>query len=240
MSGGGGAGRTDMTASSGWLASGLRRVDDLLRGQGQTLAPRRAGGGLLPLIGIIVLFGGVYGVVMGTFGGLRPEQMLYSAIKVPLLLGITFALSVPSFFVVATILGLRDDFLDSVRALVATQAVLAVVLAGFAPFTAVWYASSAVYDAAKLFNLFMFAAASITAQFVLRRFARPLLERDPRHGMLLIGWLVMYSFVGVQMGWVLRPFIGKPGAETTFFRDGAWSNAYVEVGVTAWRVISGG
>jgi hypothetical protein len=31
------------------------------------------------------------------------------------------------------------------------------------------------------------------------------------------------------MGWVLRPFIGDPRTQTTFFREGAWGNAYIEV-----------
>jgi hypothetical protein len=31
------------------------------------------------------------------------------------------------------------------------------------------------------------------------------------------------------MGWVLRPFIGDPGAPVQFFRAEAWSNAYVVV-----------
>jgi hypothetical protein len=31
------------------------------------------------------------------------------------------------------------------------------------------------------------------------------------------------------MGWVLRPFIGKPGSRVEFFRAEAWDNAYVVV-----------
>jgi hypothetical protein len=46
---------------------------------------------------------------------------------------------------------------------------------------------------------------------------------------MLRGWLALYAFVGVQMGWVLRPFIGQIGEPTTFFRSEAWGNAYVKV-----------
>ncbi len=31
-------------------------------------------------------------------------------------------------------------------------------------------------------------------------------------------WLVLYGFVGIQMGWILRPFIGAPDLEWTFLR----------------------
>jgi len=31
------------------------------------------------------------------------------------------------------------------------------------------------------------------------------------------------------MGYVLRPFVGNPNIDVTFFREGAWGNAYVVV-----------
>jgi hypothetical protein len=56
---------------------------------------------------------------------------------------------------------------------------------------------------------------------------------------MLRTWIVIYVFVGIQMGWVLRPFIGSPLAPTQFFREGSWSNAYVFVLQLIWDVISG-
>jgi hypothetical protein len=32
-------------------------------------------------------------------------------------------------------------------------------------------------------------------------------------------WLVMYAVVGAQMAWVLRPFVGAPNMEFTWFRE---------------------
>ena len=207
----------------------LLRADDLLRGRTPD-ADRRAG--LLYLLALVGLFGLFYGAVMGTFGGVRGEralQLLYSGLKVPLLLLVTFGLSLPSFFVLNTLLGVRDDFARALRALVATQAVLTIVLASLAPFTALWYASSGSYRPAILFNAAMFAVASFAAQGLLRRWYAPLVARNPRHRMLLRTWIVIYAFVGIQMAWVLRPFVGDPNSATRFFRQGAWGNAYVEV-----------
>ena len=75
----------------------------------------------------------------------------------------------------------------------------------------------------------MFGVASVAAQWMLRRFYRPLIARNPRHRLLLRTWLVIYAFVGIQMAWVLRPFVGAPHAPTRFFRQEAWGNAYVEL-----------
>ncbi|NOR67149.1 MAG: hypothetical protein GQ528_07320 [Woeseiaceae bacterium] len=191
---------------------------------------------------LVTVFGIVYGAVMGSFGGVLGErfwQVVFSAIKVPLLLTATFALSLPSFFVVNTLFGLRSDFLYSLRALLATQAGLTIVLASFAPFTVLWYASSSNYRGAILFNTLMFASASVTAQWLLRRFYEPLIQRDRRHRTLLRVWLAIYGFVGIQMGWVLRPFIGSPDLAPQFLRQQAWGNAYVKLANMIWALIAG-
>jgi len=174
---------------------------------------------------------------MGSFsvdGHLRFKQMVYSGTKMPLLLLMTFAISLPSFFVLNTLMGVRDDFVTALRSVAATQACLTIVLASLAPITAAWYASSAVYERAITFNAAMFAVASLAAQWMLRRLYRPLIQRDPRHRLLLRCWIVIYAFVGIQMGWVLRPFIGNPNVPTQFFRSESWGNAYVVV----WDLIA--
>ncbi len=189
-------------------------------------------GRLRRLIVLVVVYGMAYGAVMGTFGGIEPSQFLhiaYSAMKVPILLFTTFALSLPFFFVINTLLGLRDDFGDAIRALASAQAGLTIVLASIAPITVFWYVSVPDYSTAVLYNAFVFAVASFAAQIILRRHYAPLIRRNPAHRSLMWAWLVIFAFVGIQMGWVMRPFIGKPGMPTRFFRDEAWTNAYVAV-----------
>jgi hypothetical protein len=214
------------------MTSLLLHPADLLRSRAIPLGERQPWRAVAELALLVVVFGLAYGAVMGTYAGPqgpRVTQMVFSATKVPLLLLLTFTISLPSFFVLNTLFGVRDDFAEALRALVATQAALTIILASLAPLTAVWYLSVAGYRHAILFNALMFAVASVGAQFLLRRLYRPLIERNRKHRMLLRAWLVVFAFVGIQMGWVLRPFIGHPGGRTTFFREGAWGNAYVEV-----------
>lgn len=216
----------------------LLRADALLR-------PHRAPLDASPrtLLATIVLFGLVYGAMMGTFNepGEPPRalQALYAALKVPMLLLLTFALALPSFYVLNMLLGVAGDFRDALRALLATQAGLTVVLASLGPFTLFFYASTTDYDAAVLFNALMFGAASLAAQRLLKRFYAPLIAKDVRHRRLVRLWIVLYAFIGIQMGWVLRPFIGHPDTATTFFREGAWGNAYIEVWDKAMEVTGG-
>src|SRR5690242_4490170 len=109
------------------MGSFLLRTDDLLRGRldaRPAAAPgaARRGPVLWHLVATVLVFGLLYGGVMGAFGAFvspgpsrgphsdLSRQMLYSALKVPLLLLVTFGLSLPSFFVLNTLLGVRADF----------------------------------------------------------------------------------------------------------------------------------
>jgi hypothetical protein len=222
----------------------FRLADNLLRGElSPAPAPREH---RLPILGslvlVVVAYGMFYGGVMGSYGGpngWRLWQAVYSAVKVPFLMMTTFFLSLPSFFVLNTLFGLRDDFGRVVRALVSTQAGLTIILSALAPFTAFWYVSGSQYQPAILFNGLMFGIASFSAQWILRRDYTPLIARNSKHRWMLRTWIIIYVFVGIQMAWVLRPFIGDPRAPVQFFREGSWSNAYEVVLQMIWDVMSG-
>ena len=187
------------------------------------------------------LGGGFYGAVMGSFGGLtadRAVQIVYSAAKVPMLLMATTLIATPSFFVLNSLLGLRNDFGAAFRAVLGTQAAIAIILAALAPYTAVWYLSTTDYHEATTFNALMFAIASIAAQWQLRRRYRALEAKNRRHAAMRRIWVVLYAFVGIQMGWFLRPFIGDPARTPAFLRSDAFGNAYVVVAETVWKALA--
>ena len=202
-----------------------RLVDRLLASPSPAISPGRA-------VALATVLSLLYGVVMGTFSGVwdgRTLQLFYSAVKVPLLLLVTGGIALPSFFVLNVLAGAASDFREVMRAQVAAQAGMSVVLISMAPLTFFWYASSNGYASAILVNAACFGVASLSGQALLRRYYRPLEARRPVHRLLRRTWIFIYAFVGIQMVWVLRPFIGQPGSAEQFFREGAWGNAYVEV-----------
>lgn len=209
----------------------IHGIDDLLRGRGafDPNLPR------IPLRDLVLLFTGfgfAYGGVMGAYAG-RPVQMLYSGLKVPILLGVAAAVCLLNFFVVNSLLGLREDFGLALRAVLTAQAAVAVSLAAFIPATAFFYASLPAerdsYPTAIAANGAIFLVASLGGQLALNRAYRALIERNPRHRYARAAWLFLYVFVAIQLAWTLRPFIGDPDKPTGFLRQGAWGNAYVEI-----------
>ncbi|MEM6757752.1 MAG: hypothetical protein AAF586_11345 [Planctomycetota bacterium] len=218
-------------ASEHWLDRADARLRGVLHGDAQERGLRYAAG--LALVCCLS-----YGLCMGSYAG-RPGQMMVSAVKVPLLLGVTTALTLPPLLVVGTLLGLASKLRRLLVAIAAAQAAVGLTLAAVAPYTLLWYTTIAGYPIAILFNGAMFAVATVAGHTALRRATRPLVAEAPNVRWLVRLWVVLYAFVGVQMGWVLRPFIGNPGAPVQFFRESAWSNAYVEVWRIMRQVVSG-
>jgi len=184
------------------------------------------------LVAAVLLFGPAYGAVMGSFAFSFSNRLLlivYSAVKVPLLLLLTAAICLPGFFVINTVLRLRADLREAFAAIFAGQAALAMALASLAPVTRFLYFCGIDHRWALLCNAGMFALATVAGQIVIHRRYRPLIARSGRHRIMLWVWVTMYAFVGIQLGWMLRPFVGTPGIAVTFVRDEPFSNAYVAV-----------
>ena len=219
-------------------------VDRLLRAEGEfSAAPQLPDVEHAPVrtqLLIIALFGAAYGAVMGSYGGLAGEgwkQAVVSAIKVPFLFSVTFMLCVPSFFVLNALAGLARDFRRVLNALLAFQAIAALVLSALAPITFLFNVSTDFYHFMILWNGVVFGVASVTGHATMKRLYRPLIAGNQRHRLLYRVWMFLYIFVGIEMGWVLRPFIGDPKLPLQFFRRGAWGNAYSEVIRIVLRVL---
>ncbi|HYC78618.1 MAG TPA: hypothetical protein VEI02_13405 [Planctomycetota bacterium] len=230
------------SATSSSRRGPFRFVDDLLRAR-RDLAPDAEGLPWVGILSVIVVCGFGYGFTMGAWGlgtfGFRPKQALFSGLKVPILLTLAPFVCLPNFFVVNTVLGLRDDFATACRGVLASQAVVAATLLALAPVTATGYASVADYATAVAINGAQFLVASVAGQIALARYYRRLIARDRRHRAARNAWLVLYVFVAIQLAWVLRPFVGAPTIRTSFFRQEAWSNAYVVVAEVVVSVVTG-
>jgi hypothetical protein len=185
-----------------------------------------------PLVIGIGAAGFLYGAAMGAFACdsfERSKLVLYAGLKVPLLLFATTAVCLPGFFVLNTVAGLRGEFARALRAIFAGQAGVAFALAAQSPLVLFLYASGIDHDTALLANAAMFGCAAGIGQLVLRAHYRELILEHPGHRIMLAAWIFLYSFIGIQMGWLLRPFVGSPEIPVTFFRDEPFSNAYVVV-----------
>ncbi len=220
--------------------SALRQLDLILRGE--PLRDRSAVAFALgPLVVLNVLLAATYGACVGAFAVLgrdEPEwrQVLASAVKVPLLFAVTLAVTLPSLYVFAALLGSRFRLIDLLRVVAAGTSVIVALLASFGPIVAFFAVSSTSYPFILLLNVTVFAVAGGFGASYLYRAAlhavpppEPPVDTDPDDrprgrrvndgiGKLFLVWVTVFGLVGAQTGWILRPFVGSPDLPFTWFR----------------------
>ncbi|WP_204105997.1 MULTISPECIES: hypothetical protein [Spirulina sp. CCY15215] len=165
-------------------------------------------------------FFAIYGGIMGSFsGGL---QAIASAIKLPALYLLTLLICLPALFFFNVVSGSKRTFLQYFCLLLASMSAISVMLFGFAPIVLFFRLSINDYLFFTLLNIVVLAASSfIGVQFFYRsmHFINDLQGKQKIRSISAVkGWLVLYGFVGSQLGWTLRPFFGVPGAEFEIFR----------------------
>ncbi|MDY6781994.1 MAG: actin-binding WH2 domain-containing protein [Cyanobacteriota bacterium] len=167
------------------------------------------------------LFFALYGAIMGSYsGGL---QMLASAAKLPALYLLTLLICLPSLFFFEVVSGSKYSFAQYQALLLVAMSSMGIILFGFAPISLFFRLSVGDYTFFKLLNVVILAIAGVLGIQFFYRSAIALREKEsepPKHRpSVLQAWLILYAFVGSQLGWTLRPFFGSPGLEFQLFRN---------------------
>jgi hypothetical protein len=66
----------------------------------------------------------------------------------------------------------------------------------------------------------------------------PAREARQKAGKVFRVWIILYALVGMQMGWVLRPFIGSPSLKFAWFRP-VESNIFMGILRALGELLSG-
>jgi hypothetical protein len=206
-----------------------RWSDDVLRdGSGRTVAwTERWNARQLALqLAIIVAGAGLYGAAMGWWRA--PEQGLYTAIKLPAIVLLTATGNALLNAMLAPLLGLNLPFRQSFLAILTSFAIASAILGSFSPLTAflVWNAPplssgkvGGTYSFILVLHVAIIAFAGVAANLRLRNLLLRLGGSARTANRVLLAWLAGNLFLGSQLSWILRPFIGAPGLELQFLRD---------------------
>jgi hypothetical protein len=176
-------------------------------------------------------FFAVYGAIIGAFHS--PLQMLSSAIKLPALYLITLLICLPTLYIFNVLFGARQTIAQHFTYLLTAVAVIAILLCGFAPVTLFFLITVNDYHFFLLLNVAILGLTGILGVSFLYQVMKPIASDDTSDSVkirtsILRFWLVLYGFVGSQLGWTLRPFFGSPGQFELFraregsFFSGVW------------------
>ena len=106
---------------------------------------------------------------------------------------------------------------------------IGIVLVSMAPIMFFFIVSAGSRDFVNFLNVVIFGTAGIFSLSMLWKSMRYLSHKSgfqPNRTMIA-GWAVLYMFVGTQLAWTLRPFVGSTG-EFLLFRE-LEGNFYIAV-----------
>jgi hypothetical protein len=158
----------------------------------------------------IVLLSGFFGLVAGAYSG--PSQAVSAGIKLPFLFVATFAVCFPALFVVQVLVGSQLRLLQVVVLVFGALALTCVLLAAFVPITAFFLITGANYYFQHLLNIAIAGVAGLFGMYALHEGLRVVCEKRgvyPRKALTIMrAWALLFAFVGIQLAWNLRPFLG--------------------------------
>ncbi len=219
----------------------LRIAELLLKRRDQIFTSLKSGTNLRSLIIdsniMIIVLTALYGASMGVFPG--GVQILYDAVKVPLLLLVTLYVTVPTYYIFDALFGGKLSLKQILAVLLTGFGLMSLILIALLPVNLFFIlttganSGSSAYAFIILLNLAVYTVAGLGALTFIIDGYRAMHEGVEWKLGFLMSSLVLI-LVGTQMSWILRPY----------FNSGAvirpvGGNFYIDVGAFVLSVSHG-
>jgi hypothetical protein len=182
---------------------------------------RRLGAKLQSMVLSCVIYLALYGLVLGLSSGW--QQALMSGLKLPVLFLVTLLISLPTLYFFNLLYGSQLTFEQTATLMMAAVTITGALALAFASISLFfWLTVGEQYTLLILLNVIVLAISSWWGLSFLRQGMRYVQGHAPQvpQRRILSTWLLIYAFVGTQMGWALRPFFGAPGEPFVVLRGG--------------------
>ena len=182
-----------------------------------------------------LIFLALYGAIMGSSHSIW--QALSSAVKIPVLFLATLFICAPTLYLFNILFGSNQSLLQNIALIMTAVTVTAAILIAFAPITLFFLLTTSQYQFFKLLNVGIFAIAGAMGVRFLAQGMRIVGEagadgENSRRTVLRL-WMLLYAFVGSQLAWTIRPFVGAPSIPFELFRQlggNFYTNIFASIG----------
>ncbi|MCL1470885.1 actin-binding WH2 domain-containing protein [Argonema antarcticum] len=176
------------------------------------------------------LFFAIYGAIIGLYHSV--PQSLSAAVKLPCLYLLTLLICLPTLYIFNIFFGSRRSLTQHFIIVLTAASVISALLLGFAPVTLFFLITTDNYQFFKLLNVAIFILTGVIGVNFLYKGMQLISEEDTEgqgtRTKILQFWLVLYGFVGSQLGWVIRPIFGNPQQQFVLFRE-MQGNIYLDI-----------
>ncbi len=192
-----------------------------------------------------LLLSGLYGLTMGlgsalnTGWGAGLAQALSAGIKVPLLYLVSLLVCYPLLYFVIVLMGSRLSFTQTLALILLAVTMNAILLTGCVPIVLFFVFTGSGYLFIKLLHVLIFTFSGAWAMMALWQGLTAMCEKSdlyPKQAVRILQvWVLVFGFVGTQMAWSLRPFVGDPGQPFELVREDQSGNIYLSL----WQSLTG-
>ncbi len=204
-----------------------RFFDEVQQSEG---LPQKIRAMLIASLGSLAL----YGALLGSTHSLW--QSASAAVKLPLLFLATLLICTPVLYILNILFGANQRLSQSIVLVLSSISLTAILLLSFAPVTLFFILTVPdSYQFFKLINVFFFTiSGAIGASCLYQGLKIVWIGRAESNGstgasgLMFWLWMMIYGFVGSQVAWTLRPFVGYPGAPFELFRQ-VGGNFYTDI-----------
>ncbi len=217
----------------------LAIIETILRNRYHFFAEIRDGIGLNEKMRAMLIssliFLAIYGAVMGSTAS--AWQAMSSAVKLPILFVATLSICSPTLYFFNALFGSNQSLTQNFALMLTAITVTSVLLLSFAPIVVFFLLTTSGYQFFKLLNVAFFAICGMVGVMFLNQGMR-IVSAAGKEGVqarrwVTWLWVIIYAFVGSQMAWTLRPFIGAPSMDFELFRQlggNFYSNVFTSIG----------
>ena len=177
---------------------------------------------------IIFVFTFAYGVVMGSYHSLL--QSVVAGVKLFLLFAVALVVCFPSFFIVQLILGSKIKLDRMLIIIMSGLLFTSAIMLAFAPIVVFFQLTGDNYHFLQLLHVGIFVFSGFFGMRLVVEALKYACEKSniyPKIGVTIFRiWVIILAFVGIQLAWNMRPFLGSEGMPFELFRSSTKGNFY--------------
>jgi hypothetical protein len=170
---------------------------------------------------VICLFGLIYGLVMGSYHSLL--QAIIAGLKVMVLFITTLLICFPSFYIIQQVMGSKLTLRQMSIIVLSGFVLSSTITISFAPIIIFFLITGNNYHFLQLLHVTVFIFAGVFGIKLIIDALKYACDKKgiyPQTGVTIFRvWIIILAFVGIQLSWKLRPFLGDKSDDFKLFRQ---------------------
>ena len=187
---------------------------------------------------LVLLFSIIYGVIMGSYNSFG--QAISSGLKMPVLILLIIIICFPAFYVIQTVLGSRLSIGQMISIILSGFVFMTCIMVSFSTIVLFFMITGDNYYFLKILHILIIMTAGFFGMRAIVEALKYSCEKKsiyPKTGVYVFRiWIFILAFVGAQLSWSLRPFIGAKNVPFEVFRQ-KYGNFFVDVLSTMGSII---